>query len=77
MKAGLLEVAHIVVVNKSDHAGAETTLRDLREWCPCVLRAVATTGEGVADLLALLAEQRRVHDLAATTAEPSSRRRRM
>lgn len=76
MKAGLLEVAHIVVVNKSDHAGAETTWRDLREWCPCVLRVVATTGEGVADLLALLAEQRRVHDLAVTTVEPSSQRRR-
>lgn len=66
MKAGLLEVAHIIVVNKGDQPGAEATLRDLREWCASVLRVVATTGEGVADLLALIAERRRVRDLAAS-----------
>ena len=37
MKAGVLEVAHIVVVNKGDHAGAEAALRDLQEWYPRVL----------------------------------------
>lgn len=63
MKAGLLEVAHIVVVNKGDHAGADTTLRDLREWCPTVIRTVATTGEGVPELVAAIAEHRRVMDL--------------
>ena len=30
MKAGLLEVAHVVVVNKGDLAGADLTLRDLQ-----------------------------------------------
>jgi LAO/AO transport system kinase len=64
MKAGLLELAHIVVVNKADHPGADSTLRDLREWCPTVLRAVATTGEGVADLLAAIAEHQRLRDLS-------------
>lgn len=73
MKAGLLEVAHIVVVNKGDHPGAETTLRDLREWCPSVLKVVATTGEGVGDLLALIAERRRMRDLAASGIRPSLR----
>jgi LAO/AO transport system kinase len=72
MKAGLLEVAHIVVVNKGDHPGTEATLRDLREWCPSVLRVVATTGEGVADLLALIAERRRMRDLAASGVRPSA-----
>ena len=56
MKAGLLEVAHIVVVNKGDLPGADTALRDLREWCPNVLRTVATTGEGIPGLAGAIAE---------------------
>ncbi|HJT22824.1 MAG TPA: methylmalonyl Co-A mutase-associated GTPase MeaB [Nitrospira sp.] len=63
MKAGLLEMAHIVVVNKGDHAGADSTLSDLREWCPMVLRTVATTGEGMPDLLSAIAEHQRMRDL--------------
>ncbi len=55
MKAGLLEVAHIVVVNKGDLPDADITLRDLREWCPNVLRTVATTGEGIPELAAAMA----------------------
>lgn len=54
MKAGLLEVAHIVVVNKGDLAGADNTLRDLQEWHPKVLRTVATTGEGISELAAAI-----------------------
>ena len=63
MKAGLLEVAHIVVVNKGDQAGADTTLRDLRDWCSTVLRTVATTGEGIPELVEAIAEHRRLRDL--------------
>jgi LAO/AO transport system kinase len=60
MKAGLLEVAHIIVVNKSDHPYADSTVRDLREWCPVVLGTVATTGKGVPELLgAITAQQQR------------------
>ena len=54
MKAGLLEVAHIVVVNKADHAGAEATLRDLREWYPHVLGTIAVNGTGMSDVLAAI-----------------------
>jgi LAO/AO transport system kinase len=68
MKAGLLEVAHIVVVNKGDLAGADTTLRDLREWCPSVIRTVATTGEGIPGLVAAIAEQQRLRDLHGSSA---------
>ncbi|BCA53350.1 LAO/AO transport system ATPase [Nitrospira sp. KM1] len=60
MKAGLLEMAHIVVVNKGDHPGADSTLRDLRGCFKAVLRTVATTGEGVTDLLSAIAEHQRV-----------------
>ncbi|HKO30275.1 MAG TPA: methylmalonyl Co-A mutase-associated GTPase MeaB [Nitrospiraceae bacterium] len=63
MKAGLLEVAHIVVVNKGDLAGADATLQNLRDWCPTVLRTVATTGEGIPELIAAIAEHQRLRDL--------------
>jgi LAO/AO transport system kinase len=63
MKAGLLEVAPIVVVNKGDLAGADSTLRDLRDWCPTVLRTITTTGEGIAELVAAIAEHQRLRDL--------------
>ena len=68
MKAGLLEVAYIVVVNKGDIAGADATLRDLRDWCPIVLRTVATTGEGIPDLVAAIAEHQRLRDLQGSSA---------
>jgi LAO/AO transport system kinase len=59
MKAGLLEVAHIIVVNKSDHPGADHTIRDLREWCPVVIGTVATTGEGLPELIAAIVARQR------------------
>ena len=59
MKAGLLEVAHIVVVNKGDLPGADHTLRDLREWYPKVVRTIATTGEGIPELAAAIVEHQR------------------
>ncbi len=62
MKAGLLEVADIIVVNKGDLAGAETSLRDLRDCWPTVLRTIATTGEGIPELVAAIAEHQRSHD---------------
>lgn len=63
MKAGLLEVADIVVVNKGDHPGAESTVRDLREWCPIVISTVAMTGKGLPELLeAITAHQQDRND---------------
>ncbi|HEX7106904.1 MAG TPA: methylmalonyl Co-A mutase-associated GTPase MeaB, partial [Acidothermaceae bacterium] len=61
-KAGLLEVADVLVVNKADREGADDALRDLRhmltlvadrqpgEWRPPVVRAVATAEGGVGEL---------------------------
>jgi len=68
MKAGLLEVAHIVVVNKGDLAGADAALHDLREWYPIVLRTVATTGEGIPELVAAIAEHQQLRDLESPSA---------
>lgn len=58
-KAGLLEIADIFVVNKSDRSGSAETVRDLElmlelsqleDWRPPILKTVASTGEGVDDL---------------------------
>ncbi len=51
MKAGLLEVAHIVVVNKGDRENADATVRDLADWVPQVIRTIALKGEGIAELI--------------------------
>jgi LAO/AO transport system kinase len=81
MKAGLLEIADILVVNKGDREGAERTLQQLkgalslraqdRPTVP-VLRTTATTGEGVAAVAAAIGELGRVR----MTRDPRDRRRR-
>ena len=51
-KAGLLEVADIVVVNKADRDGADETVRDLRaETKAPILKLVAAQGEGIPELV--------------------------
>lgn len=87
IKAGILEIADILVVNKADKPGAEHSLRALRtmltlahpqpgdlghhgpaqnikqdtadqpeqDWIPPVLPTIATTGEGITELIAELA----------------------
>ena len=58
-KAGLLEIADILVVNKSDRPGTTDTVRDLqlmlelageRDWRPPIVETVATDGHGVDEL---------------------------
>ena len=61
MKSGLLEIADILVVNKGDREGAERTLQQLRGALTIrsgaagkvpLLKTTATSGEGVAELVA-------------------------
>ena len=63
LKAGIMEIADIFVVNKADREGADRLLQsvtanlslqtfDAGEWRPPVLKTVATGGEGVAELWA-------------------------
>lgn len=63
IKAGIMEIAEIFVINKADHAGADRTEQEIRaESKAPVLRTVATEGTGVADLLqAIDSAQRTVH----------------
>lgn len=59
-KAGLLEVADLVVVNKADRDGAAQTVRDLKaETHVPVLSMVAAKGEGIADLVEAIDAHRR------------------
>jgi LAO/AO transport system kinase len=66
-KAGLLEIADVLVINKADRPGVQETARDLRlmvqlsgtlEWTPPIVKTVASTGEGVAELWNAIASHR-------------------
>lgn len=66
IKAGIMEIADIFVVNKADRQGVERTERDLEMllgmaevvdgWRPPVLRTVASRAEGVDELLGKMLE---------------------
>ncbi|MGA8251625.1 MAG: methylmalonyl Co-A mutase-associated GTPase MeaB [Mycobacterium sp.] len=59
-KAGVLEVADIVAVNKADRDGAEQTVRDLRaETKAPIVSLIAARGEGVADLVTAIDDHHR------------------
>ena len=71
LKAGILEIADLFVVNKFDREGADKTLRELEtmvsmneygqgEWIPPVIPTVAPEGKGIDRLLAEL-ERHRTH----------------
>ena len=61
MKAGIMEIADIFVINKADREGAMRTERELKsllsissredEWHPPVVQTVATRGDGTQELL--------------------------
>lgn len=69
IKAGILEIADIFVVNKADREGVDRTEMALRlaletaaraqergssDWTPPIVRTVATSGEGVETLVAMI-----------------------
>jgi len=61
IKAGVLEIADVLVVNKADRPGADETARDLAQmltlgearggWKPPIVRTVAATGDGIDELM--------------------------
>jgi len=64
LKAGILEIADVFVINKSDREGADRLEQELRAmldlshrpdgWIPPIVRTVATEGRGSSELLAAL-----------------------
>jgi GTPase len=60
IKAGIMEIADVFVINKSDHEGAERVEKEIRAlqsiaarkdgWTPPIVKTVATEGAGVKEL---------------------------
>ncbi len=65
IKAGIMEIADIFVINKSDREGAERVEREIRAlqslavrqdgWTPPIVKTVASEGTGVPELAAAVA----------------------
>lgn len=68
IKAGIMEIADVFVVNKADRENANKTMMDIQGilqlsgkesvWRPPVLKTVALTGEGVPELVEKLEEHK-------------------
>ena len=66
IKAGIMEIADIFVINKSDRDGAENVEKEIRAlqslamrkdgWTPPIVKTVASEGEGIQELAAAIAE---------------------
>jgi LAO/AO transport system kinase len=65
IKAGIMEVADIFVINKCDREGAERAESEIRamqsvaarsdQWVPPIVKTVASAGKGIAELAAAIA----------------------
>ena len=68
IKAGTMEIADVFVVNKADRENANKTVMDIQAvmqlsskvvaWKPPILKTVALTGEGVAELVAKIEQHK-------------------
>jgi LAO/AO transport system kinase len=82
MKAGIMEIADVFIVNKADRDGSERVVREVnimldlqmgKEWRPPVIPTVAESGEGIEDAAEALSEHQRY---LAGSAEGKRRKRR-
>jgi LAO/AO transport system kinase len=68
IKAGIMEIADIFVINKSDREGAERVEREIRamqslalrhdNWVPPIVKTVASEGTGIAELVETIEKYR-------------------
>lgn len=80
IKAGVLEAADVLVVNKADRPGADQAVRDLAfalslssdrsRWRPPIVRTSAESGQGIDELVAAIAKHR---EWARTSGEAERR----
>jgi LAO/AO transport system kinase len=83
LKAGVMEIPDVIVVNKADHPMTDTMVREVRGilalshdpdgWKVPVLRTEAARGEGVDELAAKIDEHRRFIEEKGTLAERRAR----
>jgi LAO/AO transport system kinase len=68
IKAGIMEIADVFVVNKADLPGAQKTVQEIRSmlsmgpklaWRPPIVTAVASRGEGTDELMEAMEQHRR------------------
>lgn len=78
IKAGLMEIADLFVINKADRPGVEQTQREIEAMLslgscaamPAILRTIALDGKGVPELVDILVtRQKRVREPEAETFE--------
>jgi LAO/AO transport system kinase len=83
LKAGIMEIADIFVVNKADREGADRLVASVEanlalqtfasgEWRPPVLKTIATTGAGVSELVSAI-ERFRAHSRGTEAARRKTR----
>ena len=83
LKAGVMEIPDVIVVNKADHPMTDTMVREVRGvlalsqdpegWKVPILRTEAARGEGVSELAAAIDEHRQFIEGAGTLAERRAR----
>ncbi|HXF30726.1 MAG TPA: methylmalonyl Co-A mutase-associated GTPase MeaB [Solirubrobacterales bacterium] len=83
LKAGVMEIPDIIVVNKADHPMTDTMVREVRgvlalshepgRWQVPILRTEAARGEGVAELAVQIDEHRAFIEEQGTLAERRAR----
>ncbi len=82
LKAGVMEIPDVIVVNKSDHPLADTMVREVRavlalgpdrSWRVPVVKTEATRGEGIAKLREAIDEHRALIEAEGTLAERRAR----
>jgi LAO/AO transport system kinase len=82
LKAGVMEIPDVIVVNKCEHPLADTMVREIRSilaigpersWKVPVVRTEATKGEGVEELVARIDEHRAHIEAEGTLAERRAR----
>jgi LAO/AO transport system kinase len=83
LKAGVMEIPDVIVVNKSDHPMTDTMVREVKGvlslahsadgWQVPVLRTEASRGEGVAQLMEKIDAHRAHIEAAGTLAERRAR----
>src|SRR5918994_5831558 len=82
LKAGVMEIPDVIVVNKADHPMTDTMVREIRgvlslgpsgSWKVPILRTEAAKGEGVTELLQKVDEHRRHIEAEGTLQERRAR----
>jgi LAO/AO transport system kinase len=82
LKAGVMEIPDVIVVNKSDHPMTDTMIREIRgvlslgpttSWRVPIIKTEAAKGEGVAELAEKISEHREHIEAEGTLEERRAR----